>query len=169
VIAVIQKAIPEPGAEVSVAGRDVMEALGITEANLLHSPFELVMPDQSTPLLSIGQRDIFVRYGGRCAQMTVVFCPEIRGMLICRLDCVNLAIIHAEYPNPLRSIQSVQTQQPEAAVQPEASEWAFLQNIHLPDDPSAEQIAIVGRTRYDDPIARRRGTVLREWCQTNPV
>jgi hypothetical protein len=75
--------------------------------------------------------------------MTVVFCPEIRGMLICRLDCVNLAIIHAEYPNPLRSIQSVQTQQPEAAVQPDVLEWAFLQNIHLPADPSAEQIAIV--------------------------
>jgi uncharacterized membrane protein YgcG len=60
VIAVVKKAIPDPGAEVSVAGRDVMEALGITEANLLHSPFELVMADQSTPLLSIGQRVIFL-------------------------------------------------------------------------------------------------------------
>ena len=59
------------------------------------------------------------------------------------MDCENLAIIHAEYPKRFTSIQSVQTQQPEAAVQPEVSEWAFLRNIYLPTEPSAEQIAIV--------------------------
>jgi hypothetical protein len=72
-VATINDAIPDPGAEVSVAGRDVMAALGMTKADLLHSPFELVMADRSTPLLSIGQHEISVRYGGRCTRMTVVF------------------------------------------------------------------------------------------------
>ena len=38
-VATINEAIPDPGAEVSVAGHDVMAALGMTEADLLHSPF----------------------------------------------------------------------------------------------------------------------------------
>ena len=141
-VATINEAIPDPGAEVSVAGRDVMAALGMTEADLLHSPFELVMADRSTSLLSIGQQEISVRYGGRCTRMTVVFFPEIRGMLICHLDCVNLAIIHADYPQPLTPIQSVQIPPTEDAVQPNRpSEWEFLRNIPLPLDPSAEDIA----------------------------
>jgi hypothetical protein len=79
----------------------------MTEADLLHSPFELVLADRSTTLLSVGQQDIYVRYGGRRVSMTVIFCPEIREVLICRLDCVNLAIIHADYLQPLTAIQSV--------------------------------------------------------------
>ena len=125
-----------------MAGRDVMAALGMTEADLLHSPFELVMADRFTPLLSIGQHEISVRYGGRCTRMTMVFCPEIRRMLICRLDCVNLAIIHADYSQPLTPIQSVQIPPTEDADQPNRPlEWEFLRNIHLPLDPSADQIA----------------------------
>ena len=101
------QATPDPGAEVTVGGRDVMEAIGITEEDLATSSFDLVMADRSTPLLSIGQRDIRVRYGDRDARITVVFCPEIQGMLVCRVDCVSLDILHREYPKPLSTECSV--------------------------------------------------------------
>ena len=101
------QATPDPGAEVTVGGRDVMEAIGITEEDLATPSFDLVMADRSTPLLSIGQRDIRVRYGDRDARITVVFCPEIQGMLVCRVDCVSLDILHREYPKPLSTVCSV--------------------------------------------------------------
>ena len=78
------QATPDPGAEVTVGGCDVMEAIGVSEEDLATSSFDLVMADRSTPLLSIGQRDIRVRYGDQDARITVVFCPEIHGMLVCR-------------------------------------------------------------------------------------
>ncbi len=55
---------------------------------------------------------------------------------------MNLAIIHADNPQPLTTIQSVQIPPTEDADLPkQPSEWEFLRNIHLPLDPSAEQIA----------------------------
>ncbi len=93
--------IPDPGAEASVGGRDVMAALGLSEKDLAASSFDQVMANRSSPLLSIGQRDINVRYGDRSAHITIVFCPEIRGMLLCRLDCVELNILHRQYPKPV--------------------------------------------------------------------
>lgn len=84
-----------------------MAAMGLTEQDLCQSSFDLVMANRSTPLLSIEQRDMIVRYGKRRFPMTAVFCPEIRGMLICWLDCINLEIIHKEDPKPLTQIQAI--------------------------------------------------------------
>lgn len=52
--------IPDPGSEVSVGGLDFLAANGLSEASLSTSAFDLVMADQSTPLLSVGQRDVHV-------------------------------------------------------------------------------------------------------------
>ena len=89
VTAVITDAVPDPDAEVSVAGSDIMAAIVVTEKDIHQLSFDLVMADRRTSLLSIEKRDLMISYGGRCVPMTVMFCPEIRGMLICRLDCVN--------------------------------------------------------------------------------
>ena len=112
----ISDVIPDPGAEVSVGGRDVMASLGLSEKDLAASSFDLVMADRSSPLLSIGQRDIHVRYGDRSAHITIVFCPEIRGMLLCRLDCVELNILHRQYPKPLSRVHSVTFSSPEESL-----------------------------------------------------
>jgi hypothetical protein len=61
VTAVITDAVPHPGAEVSVAGSDVMAAIGVTEKDLHQSSFDLVMVDQRTSLLYIGLRDLKLR------------------------------------------------------------------------------------------------------------
>jgi hypothetical protein len=72
------------------------------------------MADRSSPLLSIGQRDIHIRYGKKSAHVTIVFCPGIRGMLLCRVDCIELDILHRNYPKPLSQIRSVSVALPEA-------------------------------------------------------
>ena len=109
-----------------------MAAIGVTGKDLQQSSFDLVMADRRTPLLSIGQRDLMISYGGRCVPMTVVFCPEIRGMLICRLDCVNLEIIHKEYPKPLLQIRSVTSSTSDGAPDDShPSRRPFLKDMYL--------------------------------------
>ncbi|EFX68991.1 hypothetical protein DAPPUDRAFT_259284 [Daphnia pulex] len=143
----ISGVIPDPGAEVSVGGRDVMAALGLSETDLAASSFDLVMADRSSPLLSIGQRDIHVRYGDRSAHITVVFCPEILGMLLCRLDCIDLNILHRQYPKPLVRVRSVSFEAPVA--NPPLEELStpfggmFLRDVYIPLEPSTEQILVI--------------------------
>ncbi len=96
--------IPDPGAEVSVCGKDIMVAIGLSEKQLSASSFDLVKADRSSSLLSIGQRDLSVRYGDRYTRITAVFCPEINGMLLCRVDCIRLNILHQDYPKLLTSV-----------------------------------------------------------------
>ncbi|EFX62905.1 hypothetical protein DAPPUDRAFT_119745 [Daphnia pulex] len=124
-----------------------MAALGLSETDLAASSFDLVMADRSSPLLSIGQRDIHVRYGDRSAHITIVFCPEIRGMLLCRLDCIDLNILHRQYPKPLGRVQSVSFEAP--AANPPIEEIStpsggmFLRDVYIPLEPSAEQILAI--------------------------
>ncbi|XP_046438430.1 uncharacterized protein LOC124189960 [Daphnia pulex] len=143
----ISDVIPDPGAEVSVGGRDVMASLGLSEKDLAASSFDLVMADRSSPLLSIGQRDIHVRYGDRSAHITIVFCPEIRGMLLCRLDCVELNILHRQYPKPLSRVRSVTLSSPEESPPRDStspsSGGTFLKDIYIPMEPTAEQISTI--------------------------
>jgi hypothetical protein len=143
----ISDVIPDPGAEVSVGGRDVMASLGLSEKDLAASSFDLVMADRSSPLLSIGQRDIHVRYGDRSAHITIVFCPEIRGMLLCRLDCVELNILHRQYPKPLSRVRSVTLSSPEESLPRDStspsSGGTFLKDIYIPMEPTAEQISTI--------------------------
>jgi hypothetical protein len=139
---ILTNVIPDPGAEVSVCGRDVMEAIGLSEKQLSASSFDLVMANRSSPLLSIGQRDLSVRYGDQDARITAVFCPEVNGMLLCRVDCISLNILHHDYPKPLTSIASVAAADislsPGTTTAPPGG--PFLRGVYIPMEPSAEQI-----------------------------
>ena len=141
---IVRNATPDGGAEVTVAGVDVLQAMGLTERDLQSAKFDLVQADKSTQLLSIGQLDVPVRYDSSAAIITVVFCPEIRGMLVSWLDCIALGILHRDYPRPISSTQS------SAAVNA-VNETSILDGP-VPQKPSEEQIdqfrqAIVNRYR----------------------
>jgi hypothetical protein len=108
------------------------------------------MADHSTPLLSIGQRDIRIRYDDQDTRITVAFCPEIQGMLVCRLDCVSQDILHKEYPKPLSTVCSVlvgshghlsppETQKEEILTHSEP----ILRDVYIPLEPNADQIAVI--------------------------
>lgn len=83
---VINGVMPDSGAEVTVAGVDILHSLGVHEADLHRSTFDLVMANKKVPLLSIGQLDITIKYGSTEAVVTVAFCPEMSGMLLSWTD-----------------------------------------------------------------------------------
>jgi hypothetical protein len=137
------KVTPDPGAEVSVGGLDFLSAIGLTESDLPTSAFDLVVADKSALLLSIGQRDVYIRYGEQSAVVTVFICPEIQGIFLSWLDCKDLRILHSEYPLPLpphrlpsslRSISDSTKKSPEANID-------FFGSITVPSSPSSEQMA----------------------------
>ncbi|XP_045027944.1 uncharacterized protein LOC116934230 [Daphnia magna] len=74
----VTSAIPDPGAEVSVAGLDVLNSLCLAETDLSGAKYDLVQADRSSTLLSIGQLELTVRYGPREAQCTVALYPKNR-------------------------------------------------------------------------------------------
>ena len=78
------------------AGETVWRPLGYQKKQLSASSFDLVMADRSSPLLSIGQRDLSVRYRDQDARIMAVFGPEVNGMLLCRVDCISLNILHQD-------------------------------------------------------------------------
>lgn len=65
-------------------------------------------------------------------------------MLICRVDCVSLNILHRDYPKPLVPINSLMaTDFPrpldDTAAPPSGH---FLRSVYIPLEPSAEQISV---------------------------
>ena len=150
----IKEAIPDPGAEVSVAGLDVLHALGLKEEDLPGSTFDIVMADKSAPLLSVGQLDVIVRYAGKETKATVVICPGMSGLLLSWLDCIGIDILHRDYPRPLHQALAVssiaqqplgppprkQPPPPTIRTQPEMHSLLLGQ---LPESPSGEEIAAV--------------------------
>ncbi|EFX64380.1 hypothetical protein DAPPUDRAFT_266504 [Daphnia pulex] len=143
VLATIDDVTPDPGAEVTVGGSDVLLALGLTESDLSSSSFDLVMANKSTPLLSIGQLDVALRYGSRIATVTVVICHEITGMLISWIDCIALDILHEQYPQPIYRSQPHVSQLTVDHRAPTATPpiCDFLRGVYIPNDPSEEQCA----------------------------
>ena len=106
---IIDGVIPDGGAEVSVAGLDVLRSMGLREADLISSTFDLVMANKKAPLLSVGQLDITITYGSAEAIVTVVFCPEMSGLLLSWVDCIALGILHRNYPLPIESPSTIST------------------------------------------------------------
>lgn len=60
--ATVDNAIPDSGAEATVRGMDVLQALGLSEKDLTSSTFNLVMADKVTPLLVVGKREFLADY-----------------------------------------------------------------------------------------------------------
>ena len=80
-------------------------------------------------------------------------------MLICRLDSVNLEIIHTEYPKQLSQIQSVTSSTSDGAPNDShPSKRSFLKYMYLPIDPTPEQVAHIEAaifTEYEQVSIRK--------------
>jgi hypothetical protein len=64
-------------------------------------------------------------------------------MLLCRVDCISLKILHQDYPKP--SVASVAAADVSSLL--EAIEdppgGPFLRGVYIPIEPSAEQISLI--------------------------
>ncbi len=104
-----------------------------------------VLTNKCTPLLSIGQLDVALRYGSRIATVTVFICPEITGMLISWIDCIAPDILHQQYPQPISRSQSHVSHLTLDHRAPKATPpiCDFLRSVYIPHDPSEEQCASI--------------------------
>jgi hypothetical protein len=84
----------------------VLHLQGLKE-DLPQATFDLVMADRKTPLLSIGQLNLEMTYGDTVAIVTIVFCPELPGLLLSCFDCKALDILHRDYPLSISRQQTV--------------------------------------------------------------
>ena len=142
--AIVQNATPDGGAEVTVAGVEVLHSMGLTERDLPFAKFDLVQADKSTQLLSVGQLDVRVKYEESIATITVVFCPDIKGMLISWVDCIALNILHQNYPRPI-AVKAV-------------TDMSILDGP-IPEKPSDEQIGQIRQaiiSRYQKVFNREK-------------
>jgi hypothetical protein len=105
VLTTVSKTIPNGGAEAPVGGMDVLRALGLSEKDLTSSTFNLVMADKSTPLLVVGEKEYLADYEGVTANITIMFSPDVKGLLLSWYDCVDLGILHENYPRPYKKQQ----------------------------------------------------------------
>ncbi len=90
-LATVSNAIPDGGAEATVGGMDVLQALGLSEKDLTSSTFNLVMADKVTPLLVVGKREFLADYEEQSR-------PDVEGLLLSWYDGVFLGILHEDYP-----------------------------------------------------------------------
>jgi hypothetical protein len=68
-------------------------------------------------------------------------------MLVCRVDCISLKIIHRDYPKPLAPINCLTVADvplpPVDMVAPPSGPFLRGIHIHIPLEPSAEHISVV--------------------------
>jgi hypothetical protein len=96
-----------------------------------------------------------------------VFCPEIQEMLVCRVDCGSLDILHKEYPKPLSTVRSVLVGSQEHISPPEIQKEELLthsepvlRDVYIPLEPNEDQIAAIElaiATRFRDVFAQEGG------------
>lgn len=93
-------AVPDPGAEGSIAGLEFLRKVGEHENNLLTYDTP-IMAANNQNMKSLGCLWITLEYGGRKTEELIIICPEHDGILLSLSACINLGMIPREYPNPL--------------------------------------------------------------------
>ena len=94
-------AIPDSGADKSVAGLDTLHALGKSESDLTNKDEDQLVAANSLPLQSVGRLVVAIEYGSRTSRETVIICPQTTGLLLSWHACIRLGILPEEYPLPL--------------------------------------------------------------------
>jgi hypothetical protein len=101
-------AVPDSGAEATVAGFDVLKLIGGDVENLLHRGADNLVAANGLSLETAGRLNYTVSLRGRSTVATIIFSPEHTGMLLSWFVCVELGLLPANYPEPIaiRSIQN---------------------------------------------------------------
>ena len=93
-------AIPDSGADKSVAGLDTLHALGKSESDLTNKDEDQLVAANSLPLQSVGRLVVAIEYGSRTSRETVIT-PQTTGLALSWHACIRLGILPEEYPLPL--------------------------------------------------------------------
>ena len=143
----IPNVVPDGGAEVTVVGMDAMKEMDLFREDLVKATFEIVQADKNTPLGNIGQQDIYVQYGNAKATIMVVFCPDVTGMLLSWINCIDLNILPKDYPKPI-NVGKMMASAATISGRPPSTAFNAVQNVmgpinqptNQPTNPTNEQI-----------------------------
>ena len=110
------EAVPDSGAEASVAGVELLRALGLQQKNLTHAGQDQLEAANGSPMESLGRLVVQVALDGRTAETTIIFCrqpPGAAGLLLSWFACKQLGILPDHYPRPCPAVNIIQLAPPE--------------------------------------------------------
>ena len=125
-------AVPDSGAEATVAGLDVLKMLDGDVENLLHRGADNLVAANGLSLETAGRMDYIVRFRGSSTPVTIIFSPEHSGMLLSWFVCVELGLLPTNYPEPVH-VNFIN-----GAVAPDSAAPS-LQMIHVDDLPAIKE------------------------------
>ena len=125
-------AVPDSGAEATVAGLDVLKMLDGDVENLLHRGADNLVAANGLSLETAGRMDYIVRFRGSSTPVTIIFSPEHSGMLLSWFVCVELGLLQTNYPEPVH-VNFIN-----GAVAPNSAAPS-LQTIHVDDLPAIKE------------------------------
>ena len=125
-------AVPDSGAEATVAGLDVLKMLDGDVENLLHRGADNLVAANGLSLETAGRMDYIVRFRGSSTPVTIIFSPEHSGMLLSWFVCVELGLLPTNYPEPVH-VNFIN-----GAVAPDSAAPS-LQTIHVDDLPAIKE------------------------------
>ena len=99
-------ATPDTGAEISVAGLDILQQIGGHVNNLLPVNVKLVTATNEA-MQPIGKMEVLLKYGDHSVIMELIVCSDLKGMLLSWIICKDLGILHPSYPEPLPPAYSI--------------------------------------------------------------
>lgn len=97
---------PDTGAEISVAGLDILNQLDWHINNLLPVDVQLVTASNQS-LDPVGQMSVTLHYGDQSVVVELIICSDVSGVLLSWFACKDLGILHSSYPDPLPKAFSV--------------------------------------------------------------
>lgn len=113
-------AVPDSGAEATVAGFDVLKLLDGDVENLLHRGVDDLVAANGLSLETSGRLNYKISLRGVSTLASIIFCPQHTGLSLSWFVCVELGLLPANYPEPVTapSIQSTTLLEKPEQVQP---------------------------------------------------
>ena len=138
-------AVPDSGAQVTVAGLDILRKIGGDVNNILRRGEDFLVAANGLSLESAGRLDLNIRYRGTTITTTVIICPEHDGMLLSWFVCQELGILPKNYPEPIYArIDTIES----PAVIPSSKTCQQLR--HLPSEINHDQIPEIRKLLYQE-------------------
>ena len=93
-------AVPDSGAEATVAGLDVLHTLGLDMNRLEQRGTVNLQAANRTPIESLGKLDVEIELMNRRTRTAIFFCADQDGMLLSWFTSKELGILSQNYPAP---------------------------------------------------------------------
>jgi hypothetical protein len=94
-------AIPDSGAEATVASMAILRLMGEDVNNLLQNGVDSLTAANNSSLECAGRLELQLHYRGRSVTTSILFSPEHDGMLLSWFVCVELGLLPPCYPEPI--------------------------------------------------------------------